>query len=162
MHALVDSVEVVPAASGTQVRLRRRLGRVEEAAGAGEPAVFLPRAGMPREEDLVKVVHLNDIDVSNAQQLRTALLNGVSNEALGLVVDLSGARHIDSAGIRLLFQLAARLGQRRQQLGIVVPEDSSIRRVLLLTKLDTAAWLTTSVEEATARTLSLVEDAPTG
>lgn len=75
---------------------------------------------------------------------------------------LSGARHIDSAGVRLLFQLAARLGQRRQQLGIVVPEDSSIRRVLLLTKLDTAAWLSTSVEEATARTLSLVEDAPTG
>jgi anti-anti-sigma factor len=162
MHALVDSLEVVPAASGTEVRLRRRLGRAEEAAGARQPAASLPRAHAPREEDLVKVVHLDDIDVSNAHQLRTALLNGVSNEALGLVVDLSGARHIDSAGIRLLFQLAARLGQRRQQLGIVVPEDSSIRRVLLLTKLDTAAWLSTTVEEATARTRSLVEDAPAG
>jgi anti-anti-sigma factor len=154
MHALVDSVEVSPAPSGTEVRFRHRLGRGEPDAGTRPAAVPIPRSVERQDEELVKVVRLEDIDVSNASRLRTALLNDVSNEALGLVVDLSAARHLDSTGVRLLFELAARLAQRRQKLGIVVPDDSPIRRVMLLTKLDTAARLSTTVEEATARARS--------
>jgi anti-anti-sigma factor len=160
IHALVDSLDIIRGPSGTEVHLGRQLGRREDAADASLAAAPSPVIRTPpsQEQPLVKVVQLyDDIDVSNAEQLRTALLNAVSNEALGLVLDLTEARRIDSAGVRLLFQLAARLGQRRQQLAVVVPEDSPIRRVLLLTKVETAARLTSTVDQAIALTRTTVE-----
>lgn len=106
----------------------------------------------PGAEQPVKVVRFEgDIDLSNARKLEAELVSAIGNEALGLVVDLSDARHLDSAGVRLLFQLAARLAQRRQHLRVVVSEGSAIHRVLLLTKLETSAPLTTTVEEAVAQ-----------
>lgn len=152
MHALVDEVEVVRSPSGTEVRLHRELGRTQELEARPPGAPGTPAWHAPDAEEPVKVVRFEgDIDLSNARDLEVELVNAVGNEALGLVVDLSDARHLDSAGVRLLFRLAARLGQRRQHLGVVVPESSAIRRVLLLTKFDTCAPLTTTVEEAVAQ-----------
>jgi anti-sigma B factor antagonist len=49
-----------------------------------------------------------------------------------LVVDLTEVRHVDSSGIRMLFQIAARLAPRRQQMRVIVPPDSPLRRVLTI------------------------------
>jgi anti-anti-sigma factor len=151
MHSLVDAVEVLPGPAGTEIRLHRALGRELEVGPAPPP----PAPGSPPAVDRVEVVSVEgDIDLSNTGQLEGRLVNAVGNEALGLVVDLSGVRHLDSAGVRLLFQLAARLEQRRQRLGVVVPERSPVRRVLLLAQLDTRVPLTATIEAAVAQVRS--------
>jgi len=90
----------------------------------------------------------DDIDLDNAATLYRDLLDGMSHDAVGLVVDLSELRHIDTAGIRMLHRLAERLAQRRQQLRVVVPDDSSFRRVLALSCFDAHLPLTSTVGSA--------------
>jgi anti-anti-sigma factor len=71
-----------------------------------------------------------DIDLSNAEALQGVAEGAVPNTAKGLVLDLSGVTFLDSTGLRLLFRLARRLGDRQQSLRLVVPEGARIRRVL--------------------------------
>jgi anti-anti-sigma factor len=50
-----------------------------------------------------------DIDVLTAPQLKAALLEHVPNRRSPLVLDVSRVPFIDSTGLRVLFQVAARL-----------------------------------------------------
>jgi anti-sigma B factor antagonist len=79
-----------------------------------------------------------EVDMSNADALATRLLGLLTNQSVALVVDLSPTTYLDSSGIRLLFGLADDLRRRQQQLHVVLPEDSPIRRVLTLTGVDQA------------------------
>ena len=82
-------------------------------------------------DDGVVVASLSgEIDLSNATEITHALLGGVPNEALGLVIDLSEVSYLDSAGVRMLAELDHRLGWRAQALRVVAPETSRSRRVL--------------------------------
>jgi anti-anti-sigma factor len=74
-----------------------------------------------------------EIDLSNVATFSDQLGRAVPNEALGLYLDLSQVTYLDSAGVRLLFTLGREMRNRQQQLRLVVPEDSPIRRVLMLT-----------------------------
>jgi anti-sigma B factor antagonist len=89
-----------------------------------------------------------EIDLSNATEITDALLGGVPNEALGLVIDLSNVSYLDSAGVRMLAELDHRLGWRAQALRIVAPEESRSRRVLAIAGLERVLSLATSVETA--------------
>jgi anti-anti-sigma factor len=73
-----------------------------------------------------------EVDISNAADLGSALEGSVPQRALGLVLDLSEATYIDSAGIHLLFRLGSRLTRRRQQLRVVVPDHAAIRKIVNL------------------------------
>ena len=73
-----------------------------------------------------------EIDISNSVELETELCQGVPNDARGLVLDLAAVTFVDSSGIRTLFDLAARLSDHRQLLHLVVPENSQLRRTLLM------------------------------
>jgi anti-anti-sigma factor len=75
-----------------------------------------------------------EVDVSNAGQVASALTE-LPNLAQGLVVDLHALEYLDSTGVSLLHDLAARLRQRSQRLIVVCPPDSVPRRVLDLTAL---------------------------
>jgi anti-anti-sigma factor len=75
-----------------------------------------------------------EVDLSNAQSVRERLLSSVPNTATALVLDLSATEYMDSSGIRLIFELAERLRSRGQRLEIVVPGDSFVKRVLVLTE----------------------------
>jgi anti-anti-sigma regulatory factor len=66
------------------------------------------------------------------------------------VVDLSATRYLDSAAIELLFELARRLGRRRQALRLALPSDSPLRRVLSLTDVESVAPVFDSADEALA------------
>jgi len=102
-------------------------------------------------DDGVVVASLSgEIDLSNAAEITDALLGGVPNEALGLVIDLSEVSYIDSAGVRMLAELDHRLGWRAQALRVVAPQESRSRRVLEIAGLERVLSLDTSVE--TART----------
>jgi anti-anti-sigma factor len=76
------------------------------------------------------------------------MLDQMSHDDVGLVVDLSQVRHIHSAGIRMLHKLAGWLAQRRLEFRIVVPDTSSVRRVLELSYLDAHFPLTSTLDSA--------------
>jgi anti-anti-sigma factor len=78
------------------------------------------------------------------------MLEGMGHDAVGLVVDLSEVRHLDSAGIRMLHKLGGWLAQRRLELRVVVPKASSIRRVLELSCFDAHLPVTDSIDSAMA------------
>jgi anti-sigma B factor antagonist len=97
------------------------------------------------------VAHLGgEIDMTNAGYVRDELLDSVPNEALVLVIDLHECRYLDSAGIEVLFDLARRLGRRRQKLRLVVPPNSPLVRVLELTEVGTAAPIHDTLDSAAA------------
>jgi anti-anti-sigma factor len=76
-----------------------------------------------------------EIDMSSVDQVAIDLTD-LSNLAIGLVIDLTPVDYLDSSGISLLHDLAARLRRRTQMLIIVCPPGSVPRRMLELTALD--------------------------
>lgn len=70
------------------------------------------------------------VDLSNVDGLGTRLEAAVTNRSEGLVLDLSGVTYLDSTGLRMVFRLARRLGDRQQRLRLVVPRTARVARVL--------------------------------
>lgn len=157
MSSLTDEVEVIPGPGGTAVHLRRRLGTQPRSR---EPAFSAPggeRDDGPAGNVEVVVVRIEEeVDLSNAERLGAQVAKAVPNSAAGLVVDLSGVAYIDSAGISLLFKLSERLQRRRQHLAVVVPEESPVRRVLVVSAFDRVVDLASSVEDASSRVRTAV------
>jgi len=91
-----------------------------------------------------------EIDISNSTELETELSHAVPNDARGLALDLSGVTFIDSSGIRTLFDLAARLADHQQTLHLVVPEESHLRRTLLLLQIPAVMPVFPDLESATS------------
>jgi anti-anti-sigma factor len=89
-----------------------------------------------------------EVDMSNASYVREQLLASTPNDALALVLDISGCRYLDSAAIEVLFDVSRRLGRRRQELRLVMPPQSPLRRVIELTEVRTAASVYESLEAA--------------
>jgi anti-sigma B factor antagonist len=92
-----------------------------------------------------------EVDMTNASFVRDELLGAVPNDVLTLVVDLGGCRYLDSAAIEVVFDLSRRLGRRRQELRLVVPESSPLGRVLTLTDVNSVAPIHASLESALAQ-----------
>jgi anti-anti-sigma factor len=79
----------------------------------------------------ILVVRLSgEIDMSNAGELGSVVLQHVTNETLGLVLEMSDVAYVDSAGINTLFELRGQLRNRGQQLRLVVPPGAAIAGVL--------------------------------
>jgi anti-anti-sigma factor len=99
-------------------------------------------AGLP-------VAHLSgEIDRSNAAELGDRVALAIADQAGGLVVDLSELVFLDSTGIRMLFELAARLRRRQQALRVVVPEGGHLGELLDTVGLKQAAPTDHTVGEA--------------
>jgi anti-anti-sigma factor len=92
-----------------------------------------------------------EVDMTNASYVREELLASVPNDALQLVVELQGCRYLDSAAIEVLFDLSRRLGRRRQQLRLVLPNSSPLKRVLTLTDVDSVATVHETLDSALAQ-----------
>jgi anti-sigma B factor antagonist len=98
------------------------------------------------------VAHLSgEVDMTNAARVREELLVSVPNDALCLVIDLDGCRYLDSAAIEVVFDLARRLGRRRQQLKLVLPNGSPLSRVLTLTEVHSVAPVHETLDSALAQ-----------
>jgi anti-anti-sigma factor len=92
-----------------------------------------------------------EVDMGNARDIRDSLLDAVTNHAPGLVIDLSAITYLDSAGIHVVFDVARRLHSRQQQLFVVVPGASPIRRVLTLTNVSAVAPMHEQREDAVSQ-----------
>ncbi len=107
------------------------------------------------DHDGVHVARLEgELDLSNVQDVGDALAATPDGDAIGLVVDMAGLRHIDSAGVRMLFDLRRRLGHRRQELALAVPLNARIRDVFELAAVGTAVPLFDDVAAARAAVLA--------
>ena len=89
-----------------------------------------------------------EVDMSNASYVRDQLIVSTPNDALALVLDISGCRYLDSAAIEVLFDVSRRLGRLRQELRLVMPPTAPLKRVIELTEVHTAAPVYDSLESA--------------
>ena len=92
-----------------------------------------------------------EVDMTNASYVRDQLLDSMPNDAALLVIDISGCRYFDSAAIEAVFELSRRLRRRRQQLRMVMPPSSPLRRVIELTEVGAVAPVHGSLEDALAQ-----------
>jgi anti-anti-sigma factor len=97
----------------------------------------------------VVIAHVSgEVDLSNAASVTDKLVDATPNSATGLVLELSGTHYLDSSGVRMLFELAQRLRNRGQGLQLVVPEESNVRRVLVMTEVERVVPMASSLEAA--------------
>jgi anti-anti-sigma factor len=89
-----------------------------------------------------------EIDMSNDQEVLTAIQVAVARNTLRLVVDLTHTTYLDSAGLALLLRLAERLQARDQGLSVVVPVDSPVRTAFELTGLPSVINVESRLEDA--------------
>ena len=97
----------------------------------------------------VPVAHIEgDIDAANATATEQQLTDALDSGSLSLVVDLSDARYVDSAGIDMLLRLSDRLDRRRAELILVIPDVSPLKRLAILVGLPEVVAIHPSLESA--------------
>ena len=100
-----------------------------DASGANEMS-DLARLSVESDGDIELARVAGEIDASNVADLSQRLLDAISNRSRALVLDLTETSYIDSSGISLIFDAAARMRNRRQQLRLVVQPRSFVAEVL--------------------------------
>lgn len=89
-----------------------------------------------------------EVDLSNAWSVALSIRESISNQQVRVTLDLTGVRYLDSAGIRVLFDLARRLADRDQRLLLVLPADAPIRRTLEVSSLMSQVPMTETLDTA--------------
>ena len=89
--------------------------------------------------DVVIASVSGELDLAGAPSTGDAIGGAVPTAARALVVDFTGLEFIDSSGIAMLFNLARRLGSRRQELHVVAVGGTPVARVLEIVEFDRAA-----------------------
>jgi anti-anti-sigma factor len=100
--------------------------------------------------DVVIARITGELDLSNVHDIGDGLAAGLPGDASGLVLDLRELIHLDSAGVRLLFDLRQRLAIARQGLFVVAPAESAVREVIDLAAVPAAMPVTSDLDEAVA------------
>jgi anti-anti-sigma factor len=108
----------------------------------------LARLSFESEGD-VELAHVaGEVDASNVEDLSETLLETISNKARAVVIDLTQTSYIDSSGISLIFDAAARLKNRRQELRLVVPPRSFVAEVLAAVSMQESVAIDPAVDDA--------------
>jgi stage II sporulation protein AA (anti-sigma F factor antagonist) len=93
---------------------------------------------------------VGEVDMSNADELRLALGAAIPTDAVALVLDLTGVDYLDSAGVRMMYQLSEDVQARRQRLQPVIPSQSMVADVLRLSGVAEYIGAVETVDEALA------------
>jgi anti-anti-sigma factor len=101
--------------------------------------------------DVVIATVSGELDLAGAPATGEAINEAVPTSARALVVDFSTREFIDSSGIAMLFNLARRLGGRRQELHVVARPGEPVARVLEIVEFDRAAPVHGSLDDALAK-----------
>ena len=112
----------------------------------------LARVESEQRGSLCLVRVYGEIDMSNDQDVLTAIEVAVARETDRLVVDLTNTTYLDSAGLALLLRLSERIQARQQLLSVVVPVDSRVRRAFELTGLLSVIDVVSRSEDALSET----------
>jgi anti-sigma B factor antagonist len=90
-----------------------------------------------------------EIDITNAGQLRTALLHAAARPGAALVVDMTRTRFCDCAGLHALVGAHKRARAEGRQVRLAVT-GTQVRRILALTALDRLIPVYPSLDQALA------------
>jgi anti-anti-sigma factor len=92
-----------------------------------------------------------EIDITNAPDLRSALLEAAADGHGTLVLDMAQTRFCDSSGIHTLLAAHKRAQSEGGELLLVIPHPPALR-IFAITGVDRVIPSVTSLEEAAART----------
>jgi anti-sigma B factor antagonist len=108
----------------------------------------LARLSFETDGDVELARVAGEVDASNVADLSQRLLEAVSNKARALVIDLTETSYIDSSGISLIFDAAARMRNRRQQLRLVVLPKSFVGEVLAAVSMESSVPIDPALGDA--------------
>jgi anti-sigma B factor antagonist len=108
----------------------------------------LARLSLESKGDVELARVAGEVDASNVDDLSQRLLASVSNQARGVVIDLRETSYIDSSGISLIFDAAARLRNRRQELRLVVTPRSFVGEVLAAVSMEQSVAIDPVLDDA--------------
>ena len=91
-----------------------------------------------------------DVDLTNTALIAGDVLQAVPRGVLGVVIDLTHVRYIDSAGVQMIFELIREHAVRRQGIAFALPEGSPIGRLITITNLNEVAMFRCSAHECAA------------
>jgi anti-sigma B factor antagonist len=89
-----------------------------------------------------------EVEITQTPLLRGQLTQAVENRDLGLVIDLTATRYLDSSGVNMLFELGESLAARQLQLSVVMPKGGLVERVVSIVDLGSAMPIHRDVESA--------------
>ena len=92
-----------------------------------------------------------EIDITNADQLRTVLLNTATRGHVTVVVDLSLTRFCDCCGLHTLLRQHKLAQAYGKELRLVIPAGGMVPRILALTGIDRLIPCFASLEDAVAQ-----------
>jgi anti-sigma B factor antagonist len=95
------------------------------------------------------VTAAGEIDITNAESLRDALLSALNAGALGLVVNMTATTFLDSAGVTALVRASRRAAATEATVRLAVTA-ASVLRVLNLVGIDRLIEVHPSVADAVA------------
>jgi anti-anti-sigma factor len=93
---------------------------------------------------------IGEVDLSNVDDLAQKILSAIRPDTRGLVLDLTPTTYLDSTGIRMIFQIAERLQDRRHDLRLVAADGTLVYRVLAVTQMQDVVPIDGSVGAAVA------------
>src|SRR6266581_2368327 len=132
------------------------------AATAAVPAAT-GGAEMPEDKFPVEVVGgvpvvaaPEEIDITNAEALRSALLTAAANGHGTLVVDMSRTQFCDSSGLHTLIAAHKRAEAEGREVLLVIP-NTAVLRVFALTGMDRVIPNFTTLAEALAQTAATAD-----
>ncbi len=96
-----------------------------------------------------------EIDITTADELRAALLGAAADGHTVVVVDMTGTRFCDSAGLSVLAGAHRRAVAEGGELRLIIPADGSVVRVMTLTGLGRVIPSFGTLEEALIEGLPL-------
>ena len=108
----------------------------------------LANVSLERAGDTVIARVVGEIDFSVADDVARRIIESIENEDAALILDLTRLSYTDSAGINLVFDLAARLREHRQMLKIVLPTDSQPWRTFSIVGVDGEIPVFETIEQA--------------
>jgi anti-sigma B factor antagonist len=108
----------------------------------------LARLSLETKGDVELARVAGEVDASNVDALSQRLLASVSNQARAVVIDLRETSYIDSSGISLIFDAAARLRNRRQELRLVVTPRSFVGEVLAAVSMEQSVAIDPALDDA--------------
>jgi anti-sigma B factor antagonist len=89
-----------------------------------------------------------EIDATTAQQLRMVLYRAAAHRHTAIVVDMTGTRFCDSAGLTVLVRAHRRAVADDSDLRVVIRSGSAISRIFAITGLDRVIPVYGSLDEA--------------
>ncbi|HUQ38951.1 MAG TPA: STAS domain-containing protein [Acidimicrobiales bacterium] len=98
-------------------------------------------------DDVVVATLEVDVDIANTELIGSSVLGAVPNHAIGLVLDLTKVRYLDSAGIRMLFMIIRELDACRQRASVLLEDESPVRKLLKITNVDEVVYVCSSLDD---------------